>query len=359
MAQSIPSALQTRNFVGCLLIACSLAAGCHQTVYKAGSLPDDFLAATVESTRQIDLSRLAKNAPNSEAIFPGDLIEVTISTGIEDKAPQAWPLRVSKTGEVNVPLVGPVIVDGMPLPDAEQAIRRESIIRKVYRDPHVAVLLKSRMTVQVTVVGAVENPGTYQLPQFRADLLSALIAAGGMTDEASTIVEIRDTALEATKENDSPQDGHARQTLTDAESIKIDLISASEGNVPDYHIHDGSVIMVREQDPKTIQVIGLVRKPDQFEIPPDQDVRLLDAIALAGGRTIELADKVHIVRNLDGKDDPIVITASVREAKKGGSGNLLLAPGDVISVEETPLTFTVGTIQSFVRFGFSAAVPGL
>jgi hypothetical protein len=36
-----------------------------------------------------------------------------------------------------------------------------------------------------------------------------------------------------------------------------------------------------------------------------------------------------------------------------------LAPGDVVSVEETPLTFTVGTIQSFVRFGFSSAIPGL
>jgi hypothetical protein len=37
---------------------------------------------------------------------------------------------------------------------------------------------------------------------------------------------------------------------------------------------------------------------------------------------------------------------------------LLLAAGDVVSIEETPLTFTVGTIQSFVRFGFTSAIPG-
>ena len=123
-----------------------------------------------------------------------------------------------------------------------------------------------------------------------------------MTDEASTIVEIRNTA------QGPPADpsGLTRQTVADNDSVRIDLVSASEGEVPAYRIQDGSVIMVREQDPKTIQVIGLVRKPDQFEIPPGQEVRLLDAIALAGGRTLELADKVHIVRNLDDAENPVV-----------------------------------------------------
>ena len=78
--------------------------------------------------------------------------------------------------------------------------------------------------------------------------------------------------------------------------VRIDLITASEGITPEYRIEDGSVIMVREQDPRTIQVIGLVRKPDQFEIKPDKELRLLDAIALANGRTLEFADKVHMIR---------------------------------------------------------------
>jgi polysaccharide export outer membrane protein len=86
-------------------------------------------------------------------------------------------------------------------------------------------------------------------------------------------------------------------------------------------------------------------------------MRLLDAIALAGGRNLQIADQVHVIRNLEGAE-PIVIEASMRQAKRGGAANLLLAAGDVVSVEETPLTFTVGTIQSFVRFGFTSAIPG-
>jgi polysaccharide biosynthesis/export protein len=58
-------------------------------------------------------------------------------------------------------------------------------------------------------------------------------------------------------------------------------------------------------------------------------------------------------------EEPVVIECSIRAAKRGGNANLVLAPGDVVSVEETPLTFTVGTIQNFVRFGFSSAIPGI
>ena len=49
------------------------------------------------------------------------------------------------------------------LTDAEQVIRHESITRKVFRDPHVSVLMRDRKSLSVTVVGAVKEPGTYEL----------------------------------------------------------------------------------------------------------------------------------------------------------------------------------------------------
>jgi polysaccharide export outer membrane protein len=328
--------------------------GCQRGVYQASSLPSEYAARTIQDARAIDLSRLARSASPSDLVYVGDVIDVTISTGFEEESPQNWPLRVAENGQVNVPLVGPVRVAGLLVTDAEQAIRREGITRRVYRDPHVSVMLKDRRTNRVTVVGAVKEPGTHTLAAYNSDLLSALIAAGGLTEQASTIVEIRNLA-------DSPMTFAShdprRETSAQTESVRVDLLAASEGIGPDYQISDGSVVMVREQAPKNIQVIGLVRKPGQFEIPTGQEMRLLDAIALAGGRNLQIADQVHVIRNLEGAE-PIVIEASMRQAKRGGAANLLLAAGDVVSVEETPLTFTVGTIQSFVRFGFTSAIPG-
>jgi polysaccharide export outer membrane protein len=255
-----------------------------------------------------------------------------------------------------VPLVGSVRIAGLPLTDVEQVIRRQSISRQVYRDPLVSVLLKDRKTIQVSVIGAVEKPGTYSLAAVNSDLLSALTAAGGLSEDASTIVEIRGVA---DAQSTLVSYGGARQTVAQTKSVRVDLVPDEQGLGPDYRIDDGSIVMVRERTPATIQVIGLVRKPDQFEIPVGREVRLLDAIAMAGGRTLQIADRVHVIRNLEDIENPIVIEASMREAKRGGAANLLLAAGDVVSVEETPVTFTVGTIQSFVRFGFTAAVPGI
>ncbi len=347
-----------RSFVSPRLLLALVAglAGCQNAAYQASKLPPELAASRIEGPRKVDFSSLARASVRSEAIYPGDVLEVTISTGLEEQSPDSVPLRVSDAGDVGVPLVGQVHVAGLLLPDAEQVIRRECITRRLYRDPQVSVLLRNRKSIRVSVVGAVAKPGTYELPAVNSDLLAALIAAGGLTKEASTIVEIR-TVPDAVAAVYT--EGDPRQTVARAGSVRVDLIAAGQGFTPEYRIDDGSVIMVREQEPKTIHVMGLVRKPDQLEIPPDQEVRLLDAIAMAGGLTLELADKVHVIRNLDKSAQPVVIQASIREAKRGGAANLLLAAGDVVSVEETPLTFTVSTIQNFIRFGFSAAIPGL
>jgi polysaccharide export outer membrane protein len=123
------------------------------------------------------------------------------------------------------------------------------------------------------------------------------------------------------------------------------------------YLEDGAVVAVREKPPRTVHVLGKVQRPGHFELPDDHDLRMLDAVALAGGRTLQLADKIRVVRQVPGRSSPVVVKASVREAKRGGDANLRLAPGDVVSVEETPATFAVETLRDLVRFGFSAAVP--
>lgn len=90
---------------------------------------------------------------------------------------------------------------------------------------------------------------------------------------------------------------------------------------------------------------------------PDEPTRLIDAIAMANGRTLEIADSVRVIRPTG--QGPKVIEASFADAKAGGRSNILLGPGDIVSVEETPSTFVVGIMKDFMRIGFSAGIPGL
>ena len=148
------------------VVALAVASGCQQGgAYQASSLPTEFMAVRRPAVHEIDLSQLARASAQSERIYPGDVLDVTIATGMEQEQPLTWPMRTADDGTVNIPLVGNVYVSGMVLEEAELAIQQESIRRGVYRHPHVSVLIKNRRTNQVTVVGAVNEPNVYDLPR--------------------------------------------------------------------------------------------------------------------------------------------------------------------------------------------------
>lgn len=339
-----------------LVLVAATGVGCRSNLYKASRLPPELAAPTLESTRAVNLTQLARPRANREQIFVGDLLEVTISTGVERLAPNRWNLRVAEDGTVNVPLIGPVQVAGMVLPQAEFMIYDACVTRGFYRSPQVSVLVTDRRAVRVSVMGEVEKPGEYELPMAQADLLAALLAAGGLrTETAGEVIEVTHPAnpqvMQQASYTNSPPPGNRHVT--------INLRDVTEGRGGDFHLENGSVVMVKKKPPRKFSVTGLVNRPGQYEGLNDQDIRLLDAIAIAGGRRLELADKVRIFRTVDGSDRPIVIEASVREAKGGGPANIRIAPGDVVSVEETPFTFTIETIRGVLGVGLSAPVPGL
>jgi polysaccharide export outer membrane protein len=101
--------------------------------------------------------------------------------------------------------------------------------------------------------------------------------------------------------------------------------------------------------------MGLVRKPGEFAFPVNQEIRVLDAIALAGGCSNPLAEDVLVIRRPPGKAEPIRISVSLQAAKQG-QDNVALAPGDTVSVEQTPITAVVDAIQTFVRVGLGASM---
>jgi protein involved in polysaccharide export with SLBB domain len=348
------------------LIAVVTLAGCRSFAdYKARDLPTELRAMGSSSPRRMDLTAIARQAINQDVIYVGDVLDVTVTTGLEDHPTQAWPVRVGDDGSVDVPLIGSVQVAGLGLEAAEQAIRAASIQREIFQQPHVAVLMKARKTIQVRVLGAVETPGVYQLPAAGSDVLAALVAAGGFTEKAGTLIEIRHPNSAFSPAGEVPTTGVALASFLATPDApprvtRIDLAQLAQHEMAaDLHVEDGSIVMVKERQQRSISVMGLVRRPDSYELPDDEETRVLDALALAGGLTVSVADKVRLIRHVPESDDPIIIAVSIRQAKKNGKENLILAPGDIVVVEETATTVVVDTLRGFFRFGFTSAIPGL
>ena len=193
--------------------------------------------------------------------------------------------------------------------------------------------------------------------------------AGGLADDAGTNIEIRNVmtrdealteAIAATGPDSTQkisQTGYS-STLATPRSVNIDLISAAQSGANDYFVGDRGVVMVEKRDPKAIFVTGLVRNPGRIEFPQGEDLRLLDAVSLAGYTSSQVAQKVYIIRQPSPDVQPIVIQASLWKAKHDPNHNVLLAPGDTVSVEHTVATVVMEALN-MIRVGVTSSLNPL
>jgi polysaccharide export outer membrane protein len=329
-----------------------LFSGCQQAqVFDVSSLPNQFQAPHTVSVNNIDFSKLARGSERAETLRSGDVVDVQVATGIEEEELATWQVRLDDSGVAAIPVIGAVSLAGLDFTRAEQAIRFEGVRRGKYIAPNVSIAIRERRSINVTVLGAVARQGTLSIPVNNANLLEALTRAGNLTEEASTIVEIRHPPRMVAQA--SYAGGNAPRIHT------IDLAKAQFDPNVDLRVEDGSTVVVRRRGERFVSLIGLVRKRGQYEMPVDKDLHLLEAISLADGRTLQIADKVHIIRRIPNQPNPVVIEVSVKSAKSDPTANIRLAPGDVVSVEETMVTMVVGTIRDSVGFGFTSGIPGL
>ncbi len=346
--------------------------GCRSGNFRAKNLPLEFRAAANQKGNGLNLTRLSSSGSSNSLLAPGDLLEVSVATGREDEKVTPMLVRVANDGTVTVPIIGPVPVLGMEAFDAGQNIALTAVQRGIYLRPVVTVDIKTKAVNRITVLGAVENPGVHEISRGSCDVVTALAAAGGLTEEAGIDLDImRHTALPTfTAGNDVSAHSEKIQvaayqspssvpspiaSLAVPQLTRINLAEARLPGRMDSRLNDRDVIMVPQRKNEVFHVTGLVHKPGQFEMPIDQDVHLLDAIAMAGGYSSPVADKVFVIRRLEGRQEPIVIQASISEAKRNGAENIRLAAGDTITIEQTPITAVVDTLSRLIRFSVGFA----
>jgi len=350
-----------------LLLVLAVGAGCQSGTYRAANLPPELMAPPAVNIEEVDLSQLTNFSVSSQRIDCGDVLEVTIVTDFGSVKNTTTPVRVDRDGTGNVPLIGQVALAGLELDEAEQRIAADGIARGVFQRPHVTVTMKRQRMNRVTVIGAVEEPGVYELPRSASSLLAALVEAGGLSEEAAREVEIRRPVARPpwSTPGGGPISGdgvhlagHEQPAAAPPPRItRVNLATAAAEGNGGHYLDDGDVVLVRKQVPKPFYVIGLVRNPGEFDMPPNQDMKVLDAVALAGDRSMQIADKVFVIRQVPDREQPVVIQTSIRAAKKDARSNVRLAPGDIVSVEETPATVVLDALKSFIRFGLSSALP--
>ena len=327
----------------CLLWVCQ---GCASNVMLARDLPREWNAVAASNAQTIDLSKLASSTIPQDLISHGDVISVDMSLGRTRADDVSVKSQVQDNGQIDLALVGRIPVAGLNMVEAADAIKTAAISRGVYQNPQVTVQMSRAKTNLITVIGAVKEPKIYELRPGNSDLLQAITAAGGLSDEAGTIVELRHAGFKPNQSSGDRGGGGRAPAVADGgpdgvisagseseevssgspKTLKVDLASIGSEGVGIPTLSDGMVVFVSRLDPPKLSVDGLVNAPGQFEYPVGENLTILDAVTLAKGLNNPLADKIYIIRKRPGTQEPGLIQVSYRKAKRSGQENLLLQP---------------------------------
>ncbi len=331
--------------------------------YTAATCPGNLHAPGILNAQTVDLSRFCGPPTNNERIGCGDVLEVSLAAGLAKDAISVFPVRVDTSGRALLPEIGHLPLAGLELAGAEQMIAAACVHRGLYRQPQVTVTMKHQRVNRITVVGAVKEPGIHEIPREASHLMAAIVAAGGLDEDAGTKVEIRRPVSHSRLAGEMPSDANVQLASNTTggggrgvELVCLDLVKSVVERSSDNFLDDGSVVRVERRNPDTVQVIGLVRKPGQYDFPVNHGLDVMGAIAMAGGMSQQLADKVYIVRDVPNEGESAIVEVSLRRAKRNAEENVQLAPGDVVSVEQTPITVLMDVIHK-VGFGFGSSIP--
>lgn len=136
-----------------------------------------FCFATLTAGGRHALAQEKDSPPGRAELLPNDLIEIKVFQ--EDDLQST--LRISKDGNISFPLIGTVKV-AYKTPQEAAATIRQALAKDQLVNPQVSVTVKEYAKRRFTVLGEVQKPGTYDMPDRDAvNLLEAIGMAGGYT----------------------------------------------------------------------------------------------------------------------------------------------------------------------------------
>ena len=264
--------------------------------------------------------------PSDYLLGAGDLLQVTVFESKELNA----TVRVSSRGHITLPLLGQIKVKGLTAREAEIKIEK-SYRAKYIKDPHVAVFVEEHMSKRVTLVGQFKQPGTYEYPS-RQTLLDVMALAGGLTDKAGNMVQVRRRAA-------GP--GEPNVLVIDLDRLIKD--GRTDLNVD---INGGDIIFAPEAG--HFFVDGAVRRAGSY--PIREKLGLREALLTAGGiRPWGLKDSIVLIRDIEGKGRKGIEL----DLDNPDNQEMEIKDGDIIVVK----TSSWGNMVH--GGGFNVGIPGL
>jgi polysaccharide export outer membrane protein len=213
-------------------------------------------ASGVAPDKAADAAQESADQPSEVKLGAGDLIEVNVYNVPELTSKS----RVSLAGDVYLPLIDYVHVEGLTQEEAQSLIEKRLADGGFVRNPHVTIFVDEASSQGVTVLGEVAKPGIYQDVSDHK-LYEVISQAGGFTASASRKIAVIRKSLPEPIRIDLPRN------LADDLSGNVEILPGDTITVPRAPI---------------IYIVGDVGRPSGLLVD-NGTLTVLQAIALAGG----------------------------------------------------------------------------
>lgn len=250
--------------------------------------------------------------PPNYQLGPGDEVVIDIwgtsQTSIRE--------TISPDGNIYVEDLGPVHLSGLTVKQANNSLKRQfgeiySSINGEEPTSNICLSLAQNRTIQVHVMGEVENPGTYTMSSF-ATIFNALYQAGGV-NEVGTLREVK------VYRNDE-------QVAT---YDVYDFILNGNSNTG-IRLEDNDVVSV-DAYKNLVCITGNVKRPMYYEMLDSESASTL--LKYAGGfQGNAYKEDIRLIRN--GKREREIYTLNASEQQ-----NFMLFDGDSVSVDSIMPSF--------------------
>lgn len=209
----------------------------------------------------LPLSLFAQEAPSPDyRLSAGDAIRITVFQNPDLQL----ETRVSESGTINYPLVGPVKIGSLSIDAAERKIAQGLREGGFVKQPQVNIQLVAIRGNQVSVLGLVNRPSRFPL-ETSLRISDAIALAGGVAPTGSDSAVI--TGI---------RDGQSIRKEVDIPSLFI------KENSPDNLVLQGGDVVYVPRAP-VFYLYGEAQRPGSYRI--ERGMTVQQALALGGGPT--------------------------------------------------------------------------
>ncbi len=128
-------------------------------------------------------------------IGPGDQVEIIVWDLFVRGQPERFNREVDRRGFIDLPQIGEIYADGLTREQTRQAIVRAVADAQIREDATVSVVIVAPRRQTFTLMGSVQQGGTYGVGRTDFRLLEALAVGGAINEDADAVYVIRHVPL--------------------------------------------------------------------------------------------------------------------------------------------------------------------